>query len=94
MSDLKARMAKQLAARTEPDSPPETPTAPAPLPKPQTFDHRISLDLGDEDYRALKLGAVDEATTVAKILRSLVDLWRTDNHTRQQVTERLTKSNR
>jgi hypothetical protein len=75
VADLKARMAKVAAAKPSTSaSGPE----PAFRSAPAAYQHRVSLDLATEDYRALKVGSAQNGVTMVEILRALVGLWRED----------------
>ena len=92
MSDLKDRMSKQVAARAATPPTPVTAAVIAPTPvvapfkeAPKPYPRRITLDLTNEDHRALKQAALDGNTTVADLLRSLVSAWRVDGDRRTRV---------
>jgi hypothetical protein len=88
MSDMKAKMAKQLAGRGKPA---ETGRSPAFRAAPPAYERRVTLDLSNEDHRALKLAALEQETTMADLLRTLVAIWRDDKTLAKQVGERLSK---
>ncbi len=77
-SSVSDRMRRQLD-RSE-ASPPSTMevVAPAHLPSSKPFPRRITLDLTDDDHRALKQAALDSRVPMADLLRVLVRLWRSD----------------
>lgn len=61
---------------------PPMPAAPSPAPGPTRATRRITLDLTPDDYRALKLWAVNAEVDVSALLRALLELARTDPPTR------------
>lgn len=75
MSDLASRMAKQVqkpkkAAKDRPAK------KAAPFQDaPPAFGRRITLDLTDEDHQALKRAALEQRTTMANLLRSMVGIY-------------------
>lgn len=72
MADLKSRMAKVAAPKAErSEVAPFRSAAPA-------YTHRVTLDLVDDDHRALKLASVEHGQPMAELLRGLVALWRND----------------
>ncbi len=49
---------------------------PAPFMKAgKTYPHRVTLDLTSEQYEALRRGAYENRSTIANILRALVEEW-------------------
>ncbi len=87
MSDMKAKMAKQLANRSRP-APADSPTFRA---APPAYERRVTLDLTPDDHRALKVAAVEQDTTMADLLRALIALWREDPELPERVGERLSR---
>lgn len=72
MSDLAARMAKQVKKGADEG----TPAATEPFKKaPKKHPHRVTLDLSAEDYEALRLRAFEQHTGMATLLRALVRLY-------------------
>jgi hypothetical protein len=47
----------------------------------------VTLDLTDADYDALPEGAYHDRTSIAEILRCLIELWRTDPKRAAAVTQ-------
>ncbi len=83
MADLKSRMAKVASApQVEGGTAPFRSATPA-------YTHRVTLDLVDEDHRALKLASVDQGRPMAELLRGLVTLWRDDPELAARVVEML-----
>lgn len=71
------------------DDPKERVAAPKPDPftkAPKSFPRRVTLDLTDADYDALREGAYHDRSSIAEILRCLVELWRTDPKLAAEVT--------
>lgn len=72
MADLKSRMAKVAAPKAVGGkAAPFRSATPA-------YTHRVTLDLVDEDHRALKLASVEHGRPMAELLRGLIALWRED----------------
>ena len=88
MSDMRAKMAKQLSNRSRSVPSTDSPTFRS---APPAYERRVTLDLTPEDHRALKVAAVEQDTTMADLLRALVAIWRDDDHLAKQVGERLSK---
>lgn len=84
MADLKSRMAKVAAPKSESGA-----TAPFRSANP-TYTRRVTLDLVDEDHRALKLAGVEHGRPMAGLLRALVALWREDPELAARVQARIT----
>lgn len=83
MADLKSRMAKVAAPKADSSRPaPFRSAAPA-------YTNRVTLDLVEEDHRALKLASVDQGKPMAELLRALVALWRDDAELAERVRARL-----
>jgi hypothetical protein len=83
MADLKSRMAKVAAPKAEGgNAAPFRSATPA-------YTHRVTLDLVDEDHRALKLASVEHGRPMAELLRGLVALWRNDPELAARVQELL-----
>lgn len=63
--------------------------APAPFRSaPSPHPRRLTLDLSDDDHRAVKDGAYDHRTSMAELLRALVALWREDPEVAARVKAR------
>ncbi len=86
MADLKSRMAK-VAATPKVESGRAAPFRSAT----PAYTHRVTLDLVDEDHRALKLASVDQGRPMAELLRGLVALWREDPDLAARIREILKK---
>lgn len=83
MADLKSRMAKVAAPKVDGGT-----AAPFRSASP-TYTHRVTLDLVDEDHRALKLAGVEHGRPMAELLRALVALWREDPELAARVQARI-----
>ena len=83
--DMSERMARQLAGRAAKESKQGAAFRSAPA----AFERRVTLDLTNEDHRALKRAALDADTTLASLLRTLVAFWREDEALATRVLERL-----
>jgi hypothetical protein len=81
MADLKSRMAKVAAPKSEGGT-----AAPFRSATP-TYTHRLTLDLVDEDHRALKLAGIEHGRP---LLRALVALWREGPELAARVQTRIT----
>ncbi len=77
-SSVSDRMRRQLD-RSEASPPPSMLVVePAQPPGDKLFPRRITLDLTNDDHRALKQAALDSRVPMADLLRVLVRLWRSD----------------
>lgn len=89
--DAMARMRRVAAGR------PSTPSAPAPVPVPQTpavapgaKPTRITLDLDADRYRVLRVRAAELGTKQAALLRALLDELDADPDLADRVAQRIT----
>ena len=79
MADLKTRMAQ--VATTKPAEPFR--------PTEKLHRHRISLDLEDASYEALKVDAFDKRVALVELLRALVEEWWADPELQTRTYRRL-----
>lgn len=83
MSDLASRMAKQVQ---KPKAAKSLAKKAAPFQEaPPAYGRRITLDLTDEDHQALKLAALEQRTTMANLLRSMVGIYLGDPKVAERV---------
>jgi len=83
MSDLASRMAKQVQKPKAAKGPAKKA---APFQEaPPAYGRRITLDLTDEDHQALKLAALEQRTTMANLLRSMVGIYLGDPKVAERV---------
>jgi len=66
MADLKTKMMRVATAPS-----PETPRSPVQQPE-ANYPRRVSLDISDEMYRALKLRALDAHQPMVAVIRSIL----------------------
>lgn len=82
--DLRDRMLR-TAAGTASSGPTVEPEPPTPLDgpppaqaRPRPYPRRVTLDLTEEDHRALRVASLDRRVPMAELLRELVRQWRLD----------------
>jgi hypothetical protein len=85
--DIAKRIQRTTARAAEPGG---SVVRPAPFIKAErTYPHRVTLDLTAEQYSALRTGAYQGRSTIANILRALVEQWSAEPELARTIQARL-----